>query len=162
MGIMQTASTTPPVRPIHRPRAPHRAGSLQRARPTTRAPRRTTGKASSRPCQTSQRRSRFPLENLKWCFHRSQQYSLIAVTNGGGSISKCYAYTAYGTPTVTDASGTVLTSSADNNRYTYTGREWDSSLTLYHDERACLTLSRDVFAPETRSDLKVELVCIEM
>jgi RHS repeat-associated protein len=65
-------------------------------------------------------------------YHRNQQYSITALTNGSGTIIERYAYTAYGTPTITDASGTVLTSSADNNRYTYTGREWDSSLSLYY------------------------------
>jgi RHS repeat-associated protein len=65
-------------------------------------------------------------------YHRNQQYSVIALTNGSGTITQRYAYSAYGTPTITDASGTELTSSADNNRYTYTGREWDSELNLYH------------------------------
>jgi RHS repeat-associated protein len=138
MGIMQTASPTSPVRPTHRPRASHRAGSLQhagslhRARPTTRVPRRTTCIASNRSYRTSQRSSRFAMENLKWCFHRNQQYSIIALTNGSGTITERYAYSAYGTPTMIDASGNARTSSADNNRYTYTGREWDSSLSLYY------------------------------
>jgi len=35
-------------------------------------------------------------------------------------------------PTITDGSGTVRTSSAIGNRYTYTGREWDGVLGLYH------------------------------
>ncbi|MEM9368865.1 MAG: RHS repeat-associated core domain-containing protein, partial [Planctomycetota bacterium] len=34
--------------------------------------------------------------------------------------------------TITDALGTVRSSSMDNNRYTYTGREWDATLGLYH------------------------------
>jgi len=38
----------------------------------------------------------------------------------------------YGTPTVTDAAGTARTTSAENNRYTYTGREWDLDSGLYH------------------------------
>ncbi len=65
-------------------------------------------------------------------YHRNQQYSITALTNGSGTITERYAYSAYGTPTITDSSGTELTSSADNNRYTYTGREWDSELSLYH------------------------------
>jgi RHS repeat-associated protein len=72
------------------------------------------------------------MENLKWCFHRNQQYSVIALTNGSGAITERNAYSAYGRPTFMDASGTVLSSSADNNRYAYTGREWDSTLSLYH------------------------------
>ena len=65
-------------------------------------------------------------------YHRNQQYSITAITNGGGSIVERYAYSAYGTPTITDASGTTLTTSADNNRYMYTGREFDEALRLYH------------------------------
>jgi RHS repeat-associated protein len=64
--------------------------------------------------------------------HRNQQYSIIALTGGSGTVVERYAYTAYGTPTITDASSTVLPSSANNNRYTYTGREWDSQVSFYH------------------------------
>jgi len=65
-------------------------------------------------------------------YHRNQQYSVIALTNGGGTIAERYAYSAYGTPTITDAAGTARTTSAENNRYTYTGREFDEALELYH------------------------------
>ncbi|WP_218933568.1 RHS repeat-associated core domain-containing protein [Rubripirellula lacrimiformis] len=65
-------------------------------------------------------------------YHRNQQYSVTAMTNGGGTVSERYAYDAYGTPTTTDASGTSLTTSTENNRYTYTGREYDEALGLYH------------------------------
>ena len=65
-------------------------------------------------------------------YHRNQQYSITALTDSNGNVTERYAYTAYGTPTITDAAGTTLTTSADNNRYTYTGREWDESLDLYH------------------------------
>ena len=49
-----------------------------------------------------------------------------------GNVTERYAYTAYGTPAVTDGVGATLTTSADSNRYTYTGREWDDALDLYH------------------------------
>ena len=64
--------------------------------------------------------------------HRNQQYSITAVTTSSGSVAERYAYTAYGQPTILDSSGSVLSSSAINNRYTYTGREWDATLGLYH------------------------------
>jgi RHS repeat-associated protein len=64
--------------------------------------------------------------------HRNQQYSVIALTNGSGAIAERYAYSAYGEPVFTNASGTVLSDSAKNNRYTYTGREWDEELSLFH------------------------------
>ncbi len=65
-------------------------------------------------------------------YHRNQQYSITALTDGSGTITERYAYSAYGTPTITDAAGTTRTSSADHNRYAYTGRENDEALGLYH------------------------------
>jgi RHS repeat-associated protein len=64
--------------------------------------------------------------------HRNQQYSVIALTNGSGAIAERYAYSAYGEPVFVSATGTVLAESAKDNRYTYTGREWDEELSLYH------------------------------
>ena len=65
-------------------------------------------------------------------YQRNQQYSITALTTSSGSVAERYAYTAYGLPTILDGSGSVLSSSAINNRYTYTGREWDQTLGLYH------------------------------
>jgi RHS repeat-associated protein len=65
-------------------------------------------------------------------YHRNQQYSITAVSDGGGSVVERYAYSAYGQVSFADASGTVQTASVSNNRYTYTGREWDEGLSLYH------------------------------
>ena len=66
------------------------------------------------------------------CIDRNQQYSVTALTNASGTITERYTYTAYGQPAFFDGSGTVLTASAESNRYTYTGREWDEDLGLYH------------------------------
>jgi RHS repeat-associated protein len=65
-------------------------------------------------------------------YHRNQQYSITAMTTSTGAVAERYAYTAYGQPTILNASGTVLTNSAFGNRYTYTGREWDETLGLHH------------------------------
>ncbi|XZE20551.1 RHS repeat domain-containing protein [Pirellulaceae bacterium SH449] len=65
-------------------------------------------------------------------YHRNQQYSITAMTTSTGAVAERYAYTAYGQPTICNASGSVLTSSAVGNRYTYTGREWDETLGLHH------------------------------
>ena len=54
------------------------------------------------------------------------------MTTSTGAVAERYAYTAYGQPTILNASGTVLTSSLVGNRYTYTGREWDETLGLHH------------------------------
>ena len=65
-------------------------------------------------------------------YHRGQQYSITALTDSNGNVTERYAYTAYGTPAITDGTGATLTTSVDSNRYTYTGREWDETLSLYH------------------------------
>jgi len=62
----------------------------------------------------------------------NHQYSVTAITTSTGAIAERYAYSAYGQPTVLDASAAVLSNSAINNRYTYTGREWDATLALHH------------------------------
>jgi RHS repeat-associated protein len=64
--------------------------------------------------------------------HSNQQYSITAVTTSAGAIAERYAYSAYGEPTILDGSGSVIASSAISNRYSYTGREWDATVGLYH------------------------------
>ncbi|XZE46926.1 RHS repeat domain-containing protein [Pirellulaceae bacterium SH467] len=55
-----------------------------------------------------------------------------AVTTSTGTVAERYAYSAYGEPTICDASGSTIASSSINNRYTYTGREWDATVGLYY------------------------------
>ena len=66
------------------------------------------------------------------CYHRNQQYSIVGLTNAAGTLVERYTYSAYGTLGIYAANGTVRTSSTYANRYTYTGREWDAELRLYH------------------------------
>ncbi len=65
-------------------------------------------------------------------YHRNQQYSVTAVTNAAGAVQERYAYSAYGVPTIANASGSPNSSSAVSNRYMYTGREWDNDIQQYH------------------------------
>lgn len=65
-------------------------------------------------------------------YHRNQQYSVTALTNNTGAVLERYAYTAYGVPTITTATGTLRSVSAHANRYLYTGREWDPTIFQYH------------------------------
>ena len=62
----------------------------------------------------------------------NQQYSILALTDSSGNVSERYAYTAYGQPTFLNSSGSQISNSAISNRYTYTAREWDSTLGLHH------------------------------
>jgi len=92
------------------------------SRPTRRAP--------ARPCEGSSPCALGKDPVLR--SDRNQQYSVTALTNASGTIVERYAYTAYGQPVFFDGSGTVISASAESNRHTYTGREWDEELRLYH------------------------------
>jgi RHS repeat-associated protein len=67
-------------------------------------------------------------------YHRNQQYSITAMTTSTGAVAERYAYTAYGQPTIIDASGSPIGNQQSQiaNRFTYTGREWDETLGLHH------------------------------
>jgi RHS repeat-associated protein len=65
-------------------------------------------------------------------FHRNHQFSITAITTSTGAISERYAYSAYGQPTILNASGSVISATTLTNRYTYTGREWDATLGFHH------------------------------
>ena len=69
--------------------------------------------------------------------HSNQQYSVTAVTTSAGSIAERYAYNAYGEPSILDGSGSVIANSAINNRYSYTGREWDETEHKTEHKRTC-------------------------
>jgi RHS repeat-associated protein len=78
--------------------------------------------------------SSLSLRNSTGAFCCNHQYSITAITTSAGAISERYAYTAYGQPTILNASGTPLSpqTSTLNSRYSYTGREWDATLGLHH------------------------------
>jgi RHS repeat-associated protein len=67
-------------------------------------------------------------------YHRNQQYSITAMTTSTGAVAERYAYTAYGQPTILDASGSQIGNQQSQiaNRFTYTGREWAETLGLHH------------------------------
>jgi RHS repeat-associated protein len=65
-------------------------------------------------------------------YHRNQQYSITAVSDGGGAIVERYAYSAYGQVTIADGAGSQISNSGISNRFMFTGREWDEGLSLYH------------------------------
>ncbi len=73
-----------------------------------------------------------PVKTSQTCYHRNQQYSIVGLTNAAGTLVERYTYSAYGTLGIYAANGTVRSSSTYANRYTYTGREWDADLRLYH------------------------------
>ena len=68
-------------------------------------------------------------------YHADGLGSVVALTDSTGAIAERYAYDVYGTPRITNASGTVLSQSAFGNRYLFTGRELDSETGLYYYRR---------------------------
>jgi YD repeat-containing protein len=42
-------------------------------------------------------------------YFQAGQYSVVASTDGSGTIEECYTYSAYGTPKIMDGSGTART-----------------------------------------------------
>jgi len=116
--------------PHHRARP--RAGSKNHARrldPASQAP---CVVSSRRNCSNGQYQSQIKLQNLNRHYDSNQQYSITAVSDGGGSVVERYAYSAYGHVTIADGSGSQISNSEISNRYTYTGRERDEGLSLYH------------------------------
>jgi RHS repeat-associated protein len=76
--------------------------------------------------------SSLPLCNFTGAFCCNHQYSVTAITTSTGAIAERYAYTAYGQPTILNASGAVISATTLSNRYSYTGRDWDATLALHH------------------------------
>ena len=114
------------------PRAHPRAGSGNPARRVDRRSYASCVVSGHRKCRESQHQTRVTITRTAIGFDRGQQFSITAMTNGGGSVVERYAYSAYGTPTITDGAGVVQAVSSEGNRYLYTGREWDEGLSLYH------------------------------
>jgi len=112
--------------------ARHRAGSQNRARRLDPVSQASCVVSSHRNCSKRQHQTQITQQNLNRHFDSNQQYSITAVSDGGGSVVERYAYSAYGQVTIADASGSVISNSAIANRYTYTGREWDETLGLFY------------------------------
>ena len=67
--------------------------------------------------------------------HQDGLGSVTAATDARGVLTESYRYRAFGEPTITDATGRVLSSSRLGNPYLYTGREYDTETGLYHYRR---------------------------
>ncbi len=66
-------------------------------------------------------------------YHQDGQGSVVALTDGGGSVVERYSYEAYGAPTIYDPAWNTRTATAVGNHYLYTGRFWDSESGLYYN-----------------------------
>jgi len=91
-----------------------------------------SGRLPLRPCTTRQLSRAVLPKTMQPRYHRNQQYSIVGLTNAAGTLVERYTYTAYGTLSIHAPDGTSRGSSSYNTRYTYTGREYDPELGLYH------------------------------
>jgi RHS repeat-associated protein len=64
-------------------------------------------------------------------YHQDGLGSTARLTNGSGNVIESYYYDIYGTPTIKNASGTVLTATAYGNRFLFAGREYLANVNLY-------------------------------
>lgn len=65
-------------------------------------------------------------------YHKNHLGSVVAITNGQGTVVERYEYDPYGKLTIYDANDSVLVLSAVGNIYYFTGREYDFETGLYH------------------------------
>lgn len=57
--------------------------------------------------------------------------SVVALTGLLGTVAEAYRYDPYGAPSVYDANSAVLTGTAKDNRFLFTGREWLAELEFF-------------------------------
>lgn len=65
-------------------------------------------------------------------YHKNHLGSVVTLTDGQGGVVERYEYDPYGKLTIYDANDSVLTISAVDNIYYFTGREYDFETGLYH------------------------------
>ena len=57
--------------------------------------------------------------------------NVTAITGVTGAVKERYTYDVFGTPTIANAAGVTITTSAVGNRFLFTGREYISQIGLY-------------------------------
>lgn len=65
-------------------------------------------------------------------YHKNHLGSVVALTDGQGSVVERYEYDPYGKLTIYDANGNEQTVSTSGNIFYFTGREYDVETGLYH------------------------------
>ena len=64
-------------------------------------------------------------------YHHDASGNVTQLTNASGNVAEQYSYDIFGTPAIKNASGAAIASSAVNNRFLFTGREFMQELGLY-------------------------------
>ena len=72
------------------------------------------------------------LTPVDYYYHKDRLGSTVTVSDAQANIVEKYSYDAYGSVTIKDANDNVLSQSNINNRYLFTGREYDRETGLYY------------------------------
>ncbi len=72
-------------------------------------------------------------------YHANSLGSIVALSDTSGGIVEQYTYNVYGQPNIFDDSGVLLLSSAVNNRYLFTGGEFDGESGLQFNRNRYLS-----------------------
>ncbi len=68
----------------------------------------------------------------RYYYHDNEIGSIVAISNTNATVVERYEYDAYGGLTMYDNAYTAISASAVGNRFTFTGREYDSESGLYY------------------------------
>lgn len=67
-----------------------------------------------------------------WYFYQQDHEGSVShLTNGAGTVIEKYRYDAFGAPTIYNSLNTQLSTSAYNNRFLFTGREYAATFSFY-------------------------------
>ena len=68
---------------------------------------------------------------VTYYYQDDKEGSVTQLTNGSGAIIESYRYDVFGAPTIKDGNGNVISTTAYNNRFLFTGREYVSTFGIY-------------------------------
>ena len=69
---------------------------------------------------------------VPYYYHTNAIGSVTAITDSSGQLVERISYDTFGMPTITDSSGTVISSSTIGNEYLFQGRRYDRAANLYY------------------------------
>jgi RHS repeat-associated protein len=72
------------------------------------------------------------LDGADYYYHRDDLYNVTALTDGAGAVDERYEYSPFGAPSIYNASGTKIESSAYRNDVLFTGQRYDAETGLYY------------------------------
>ncbi|MDA8242767.1 MAG: RHS repeat-associated core domain-containing protein, partial [Elusimicrobia bacterium] len=87
-------------------------------------------------------------DKTNYFYHADALGSIMAITDDSGQTIETYKYKAYGQPTINDAQGQPINTSAVGNTRMFTAREYDSEVGLYNYRARYYDWRRGAFIQE--------------